>query len=442
MTEIKKIIFTLLLLTLCNYNYAQSCGEKVYSKVNPAVVRIYSYGTNGNMEGQGSGVILKSKRCVITNAHVAGSGKVLYAEHNGTFFELDSFIVNDNESDLMIISIRKNKTDDDLKKIPDLKIFDTDKIKTGQRVYAIGSPLGFENTISEGIISGIRKAGFDTTFKYLQISAPISPGSSGGAVVDAKGRLLGISTSVMAGEAVQNINFAIPMNKVLEVAKNGGKKIKALPPYDTCYIKAYEEIDMRHYGHALGYFQMAAQQAPSVNDKRNLHYMIGQCYLNLQEPDSSISYLESATDIPAKKYVYYYLGKAWMMKKNYGRAENAFQVSISVDSNFVDAYNGMALLCLKQNQLKNTAGWLIKSTRIKNLYPETFYLEARLNFKMGDYDEAIKILEDLIVWKPDYADAIYYLSMIYLEKGNTDKSFTLQQRAFELKPELRYYGVE
>ena len=88
-------------------------AEKIYEKVNDAVVRIYASNANNRMEGQGSGVILKSKRWIITNAHVAGNSKVLYAEHNGVFFELDSFIVKDDEADIMVIRIKKSSGTDE-----------------------------------------------------------------------------------------------------------------------------------------------------------------------------------------------------------------------------------------------------------------------------------------------------------------------------------------
>lgn len=417
--------------------------EKIYRKTNDAVVRIYTSGRDNKLTGQGSGVILKSKRWIITNAHVAEKGNYLFAEHLGTMFELDSFIVKNEEEDILVIRIKEGDGSDALKDIPDLKIFDSDKVKTGQRIYTIGSPLDFENTISEGIISGIRRSGHDSLSKYLQISAPISEGSSGGAVLDAKGRLIGITTSVVTGRTVQNINFAIPINKVLEVVEQS--KVVDNDPllYDKYYKKAIEEMEIHHYDHALVYFKNAAGLSHgSENEQNNLRYMIGRCYLSNNEPDSAIIYLQSAIAPPIRKYCYYYLGRAWMQKKNYKNAEIAFRNSIHADTNFVDAYNGMVSLYIRQNQLLKASTWLLRAAKVERANPETFYLTAKVFYLSGKYDDAIETLTDLVKWKPNYADAIFLLSEIYMEKGETDKSFILQQRAFKLKPELRNGRME
>lgn len=418
-------------------------AEKVYKNANDAVVRIYTSGRNNKLVGQGSGVILKSKRWIVTNAHVAGTGNYLFAEHQGTLFELDSIIVKDTEADILVIRIREMDGTDALEDIPDLKVFDSDKVKTGQRIYTIGSPLDFENTISEGIISGIRRSGHDSLSTYLQISAPISEGSSGGAVLDAKGRLIGITTSVVTGHVVQNINFAIPINKVFEVVEQSRVVDDDPLLYDRYYKKAFEEMEIHHYDHALSYFRKAAGlNHGDENDKNNLRYMIGRCYLNISETDSAITYLQSAISPPIKKYCYYYLGKAWIQKRNYKNAEIAFRNSIHADNNFVDAYNGMALLYIKQHQLLKASEWLLRAAKVERANPETIYLTAKAFYISGKYDDAIETLTDLIKWKPYYADAIYLLAEIYMEKGETDKSFILQQRAFKLKPELRNGRLE
>lgn len=81
-------------------------------------------------------------------------------------------------------------------------------MQIGEQILAIGNPYGFENTISDGLISGIREI---ADFKLLQITAPVSPGSSGGALFNMKGEVIGI-TSIGSQWNAQNLNFAIPIN--------------------------------------------------------------------------------------------------------------------------------------------------------------------------------------------------------------------------------------
>lgn len=109
--------------------------------------------------------------------------------------------------DILILKIQDNR-------FREIKIGNSSNMKIGQKVYTIGSPMGFENTISEGIISGLRND-IKEHQNLIQISASISSGSSGGAVLNDKGELIGITTfTVTEG---QNINFAIPIEELLAV---------------------------------------------------------------------------------------------------------------------------------------------------------------------------------------------------------------------------------
>ena len=99
-----------------------------------------------------------------------------------------------------------------------IRIANSDLLKVGQKIYAIGSPLGLENTMTEGLISGLRYTKDEGSF--IQISAAISHGSSGGAVVNSNGELIGISTATIAKG--QNINFAIPVNEFLNAYQQKG----------------------------------------------------------------------------------------------------------------------------------------------------------------------------------------------------------------------------
>lgn len=87
-----------------------------------------------------------------------------------------------------------------------------DELKVGEKVFAIGSPKGLKNTISEGIISGLRKK---EHIRYIQTSAPVTSGSSGGGLFDIQGRLIGITTFILKGGG--NLNFAVSVDEALEV---------------------------------------------------------------------------------------------------------------------------------------------------------------------------------------------------------------------------------
>jgi len=145
----------------------------------------------------------------------------------------------DVNKDMMLLKIPENI-------FPPVKLAKIDKLNIGEIVYAIGSPKGYENTISEGIVSGIRETS-DSSMSYIQVTCPLSEGSSGGAIVNSKGELIGISTYVTGGQA-QNINFAIPANYFYELINKDYYSDKVL-------IKTY--LDLGSYEYAKGHYSDA-----------------------------------------------------------------------------------------------------------------------------------------------------------------------------------------
>ncbi len=167
-----------------------------------AVVKIDVFNQNENI-GSGSGFFYNNEGGLITNYHViAGATSIIITtndkeEHQG-IVTVKGF---DQEKDIAII-------DTDIETNNFLEFANSDEVKLGNEIYTIGSPLGYLNTLSAGIISSIRENDF-------QVSAPISPGSSGGVLLNEYGKVIGITyAGVTEGE---NLGFAIPINKVSEV---------------------------------------------------------------------------------------------------------------------------------------------------------------------------------------------------------------------------------
>ncbi|MFZ5354590.1 MAG: trypsin-like peptidase domain-containing protein [Bacillota bacterium] len=158
----------------------------------------------------GSGVVVSSEGYIITNYHViADSPDKCYAYFEvseGEFKKkLASLITYDIEYDLALLKLEDNKVHGFI------PFGDSDLAKQGQKVVAIGSPHGITNTVSDGIVSGKRNIG---GIDYIQTTAPISAGNSGGALLNTKGELIGINTfKIINGE---NLNFAVSSNNVQE----------------------------------------------------------------------------------------------------------------------------------------------------------------------------------------------------------------------------------
>jgi S1-C subfamily serine protease len=236
-------LFPLFLLTLFSFKeiFSQDLTpEEIFQKVDDAIVVIHAYDFKGNLSIQGSGVVIDNNGLIATNFHVIAKCEKYEVLHNGKEIGSAELIALNFDKDILILKV----SDNSLKAI---NLGNSNNLKVGQRVYAIGSPMGLENSISEGIISGLRN--FDKNYSnFIQITASISPGSSGGAVLNSQGELIGISTSTIKGG--QNLNFAIPINDVIEVSQNlieGNENIKFI----NIYIKGFNAYDGDNYVEAV-----------------------------------------------------------------------------------------------------------------------------------------------------------------------------------------------
>jgi len=152
-------------------------------------------------DAQGSGVIVGG-RWVLTNWHVidgASSGDVIL--NDGTSIPISGVAAADEEADLAIVQTKRSLG------ITPVSFADADEVRKGDRIVAIGSPLGYRNTVSEGLISNVLDDG--TSVTYYQINAPVDRGSSGGAVFNEYGELVGITTAVIR-DTLADLNFAVP----------------------------------------------------------------------------------------------------------------------------------------------------------------------------------------------------------------------------------------
>lgn len=249
--------FFLFIFLILNENiYSQTLSaEKIYEKVKDAVVVIYAYNYSDELAAQGSGVVLNDKGYVVTNYHVLSGNERLEIMHGEEIVPYVDIIGIDVEKDILILKIED-------KKFPPLKIGNVKKLRVGQKVYAIGSPMGFENTISEGIISGLRS--YDELSKnYIQITASISHGSRGGAVVNDKGELIGISTLTVSDG--QSLNFAIPIDEVLNVEIGSYNNYKRFKDYEL-FRKGLVAHQKGKYRDAINYYSRFIEIFPSSEE--------------------------------------------------------------------------------------------------------------------------------------------------------------------------------
>ncbi len=156
--------------------------------------------------GLGTGFVVRADGRIATNHHVVDGALEAVVTLGEVEYRNVRVVASDPKHDLVLLAI-------DALDLPVLPLGDSTDVHPGQEVVAIGHPLGLGNTISDGLVSGIRELG--PGMRLLQVSAPISTGSSGGPLLDEQGRVIGISTLVVTKG--QNLNFGVPVNYLKEL---------------------------------------------------------------------------------------------------------------------------------------------------------------------------------------------------------------------------------
>lgn len=173
----------------------------------------------GKPIAQGTGFVVSPDGVIMTNYHVISEGSSAIVKlPDGTAFAVDGVVASDKARDVAVIKTHG-------KSLRTLTLGNSDRLQVGEEVVAIGNPLSLESTVSNGIVSGIRAVKEEG--KYLQVTAPISHGSSGGPLFNMSGEVVGITAAILEGG--ENLNFAIPINEAKRLLLNQSAKLQSLP---------------------------------------------------------------------------------------------------------------------------------------------------------------------------------------------------------------------
>ena len=197
-----------------NISSEEEINTTVYEKVYPSIVVI-----EGNIPSgfsSGSGCIITSNGYILTSSHVVKNAKNIEVKTtNGNVYPAKIIKMTGKNKDLALLKIEPKNS------LPEIKIGNSEEVKVGQRVLAIGNPFGFNGTLTTGIVSRI-----DYHNNKIQTDAAINPGSSGGPIINIDGEVIGISQSIYNPDNNQSnigIGFAVPVNEaksLLNMIKN------------------------------------------------------------------------------------------------------------------------------------------------------------------------------------------------------------------------------
>ena len=458
------IIIFLLFYTI-NPTSAQTTlpAEDIAEKALAATVYLEMKDSNDKTLGIGSGFFVKSN-LIATNYHViegAAKGTAKLVGKNTTY-EIEGVTATDKENDLVLLKVTAFG-------IKPLSLGDSDKLRIGETVYVAGNPKGLEGTFSDGIISSRRDR---LTRERLQMTAPISPGSSGGPVLNRKGEVVGVSYAGHRALDAQNLNFAIPSKYLMKLLKQSKS---AKPLSQGIYTLSAETYLMwgnakyrtgDHKGAIADYTQAISLKPDYVDayiNRGSAKSRLGQHFAAISDydiairlkPDDADAYynrgnvkdelghhvaaiLDYNTTIrlkPDYASAYYNRGTAKYKLGHHVAAISDYDTAIRLKQGYAKAYNNRGLAKAELEQYFAAISDYDTAIRLKPDYASAYYNRGIAKYKLGHHVAAISDYDTAIRLKQGYAKAYINRGIAKVKLGQYFAAISDYNTAIRLKPD-------
>lgn len=424
-------------------------AQQIFAKNSKSVVAVMTFDRNGKPLSQGSGFAVRQD-AIVTNFHVVDGASEIKVKAGQSLLHIEGIIHADKTNDLVILKVKAFK-------LTPLHLGLLNKLKIGEKVYVISSPKGFENTISDGILSGIRT--IEDRTKVLQLTAPVSPGSSGGPVFNENGEVVGVVTFLV--KEAQNLNFAMPIDLLLEHISS--KKVQALDTVNLDYKATSDywvNLGWQYWGsHRLKEASEAFGAAIKANPKDpSAYYGLGIAYLDLGMLKDAIVALMRAVELkPQSSRGRAKLGLAYMktgMKKEAFRefkiALDAAEKAIKVNPEDIDLYLDLAEIYTYLGKKKEAVNIYLAALNIDPTDPNIHLSLGTLYFNLGMMQEmedslkkAVVGLKALTAKEPGNLWACYNLGSALAAMNLNEDAINAFRQVIAINPnsELGYIGL-
>ena len=401
-----------------------------------AVVTIVTYDLDDDPTGIGTGFFVKgpAQGQLITNYHVIqGAYRAVAKTHNGKEFAIAEVLAENEAVDLVRVSVSATAGS-----YPGVAI--SGRLPAvAESVLVVGSPLGLERTVSEGIVSAVRE--IPNVGDIFQISAPISPGSSGSPVVDLNGRVVGVvSFQALIG---QNLNFAVAGQNVLDLRplevplsvsqwtfKNSRDKTRVAG--ELCK-KGFEFSVQGEFTQALEYFKEAATENP---EQAAAWYGLGSCYIGLEQPEQAIdAFKQAIRSSENKAQAYFHLGHYYFTLERHEEAIAAFEQAVDIDPDFGPAYFGLGLLFSEAGRLEDEQEAFTQVLRLEPDKAASHFNMGLTYGKMGRFTEAIAAHQRALEIDPELASAHFNMGLMYQALSQSQEALGAFKATLRIDPD-------
>jgi tetratricopeptide (TPR) repeat protein len=404
-------------------------------KIQPAVVTVVAYDADKNVTNLGSGFFVDNQGSLITNYHVLdGAYTAEIKTYDKMLYPIEWVVAENKPSDL--IKVRA--------KIPESSIHWITVTETepsiADRIMVVGSPMGLEQTVSEGIVSAFRE--LPVIGKVFQLSAPISPGSSGSPVINMKGKVIGVvSFQAVKG---QNLNFAVSSAGVLNL--KSGKTLKTLsewtynikmktPSIVEKLCKEGFKFSIRgEFEDALNYFKEATEKSP--NDTL-AWYGLGSCYDGLDQQEKAIAAFKKVIRIaPKNADAYFNIGRYYRKIGRYEDAIDAYTKAVSFDPDNAPSYFDLGVVYGRLEEFENSEKAFKQVLRIHPDHTLTLLQLSMMYNRQERYNDAVESCQKVLRINPDSVQALYHLGIAYGGLGNSAQEVESFKQAIRVNPDF------
>ena len=308
----------------------------------------------------------------------------------------------------------------------------------GESIVVVGNPFGLEGSVSNGIVSAVREIpGYG---KIIQITAPISPGSSGSPVVNMRGQVIGVAT-LQAAEG-QSLNFAVPSQRISQLKISELRSFVSLSAESqknkraaaqALYSQGLGILSRDDYARAVQYFEKAVEIDPNYAES---WYQAGFCYGMLGRHTDALKASRQAAKLrPEWAETYVNIGASSFALGQYKEAAEAYRQATKLDADNGDSQYALGL---SLNKLGRTDEEILAYKRAIALKPDlanAYELLGAAYFKQKRYTESLGAFEQLKTYKPD-AKTYNYLGESYFELGKTQESVDAFNNAVSYNPDF------
>jgi tetratricopeptide (TPR) repeat protein len=435
----KRLILSLILGALplagSDIAEAQTALVRLVKKIQPAVATVIAYDMERNISNIGTGFFLNKQGDLITNFHVlAGKYQADVRTAAGKSYRVKTVLAENKAADLL--KLRVDIPSEEVSFIP----MGERLPEIAERVVVVGSPMGLEQTVSEGIVSSVRE--LPPAGTVFQISAPISAGSSGSPVVNTKGEVVGIATfQFIQG---QNLNFAVAARQIMGMRKFGAPKTVSEWTFEHMGNKPRMAQALCEKGFsfsingedqkAFQFFKKATEDDPTDSAAWS---GLGSCYVGLNNSEEAITAYNHAIEAnPRDETSYYHLANYYGRLGRFEEAIVLYQQAIAINPQFEAAHFNLGVVYARLGRYDEGRQAFEKVIRLDPEAAPAYYNAGIAYSQMGKFEEAIRAQKNVIRLNPESAPAHFAIGEALAKLGREKEGLAAYKEAIRVDPDF------